>query len=54
MSWLASNWIWILLIGGGLLYLLRHRPGHGGIGHRAFGLGRAPHRSDGRHRRGGC
>lgn len=50
MTWLVSNWIWVLLIGGGLLYLLSRRSGHGGHG----GLGHASHRSNGRHRRGGC
>lgn len=57
MTWLASNWIWALLIGGGLLYLLSRRSGHGGHGglrRHGIGLGHGSPRSNGRHRRDGC
>lgn len=32
MSWVASNWIWIILIGGMIAMHLRHG-GHGGTSH---------------------
>ena len=34
MSWIASNWIWIILIGGMIAMHLRHG-GHSGTSHRS-------------------
>ncbi len=34
MSWIASNWIWIILIGGMIAMHLRHG-GHGGASRRS-------------------
>lgn len=54
MTWLASNWLWVVLIGGGALFMLRRGSGHGHGGYRSESRGHDYGEGRGHRGHGGC
>ncbi len=54
MTWLASNWLWVVLLGGAALFMLRRSSGHGHRGYRSESRAQGHGEGRGHCGHGGC